>query len=80
MFSPMHVRREEITVATLLRRSGYATCHVGKWHLAETRDQPVPVELRGGLVNDGIKMMMNVPPSFQRKLESIRVPWQIANK
>ena len=33
MFSPMHVRREEITVATLLRRAGYATCHVGKWHL-----------------------------------------------
>ncbi len=33
MHSPMHVRREEITVATLLRRAGYATCHVGKWHL-----------------------------------------------
>jgi len=33
MFSPMHVRRAEITVATLLRRNGYTTCHVGKWHL-----------------------------------------------
>ncbi|MFH1268940.1 MAG: sulfatase-like hydrolase/transferase [Planctomycetota bacterium] len=33
MFSPMHVRRTEITVATLLRQDGYATCHVGKWHL-----------------------------------------------
>lgn len=33
MFSPMHVRRQEITVATLLRNSGYDTCHVGKWHL-----------------------------------------------
>jgi len=33
MFSPMHVRREEITVATLLRNSGYTTCHTGKWHL-----------------------------------------------
>lgn len=32
-FSPMHVRRSEITVATLLRNSGYQTCHVGKWHL-----------------------------------------------
>jgi arylsulfatase A len=29
----MHVRREEITVASLLRAAGYATCHVGKWHL-----------------------------------------------
>ena len=33
MFSPMHVRRSEITVATLLRNSGYDTCQVGKWHL-----------------------------------------------
>ena len=33
MFSPMHVRREEITVATLLNQNGYTTCHVGKWHM-----------------------------------------------
>jgi len=33
MFSPMHLRRSEITIATLLRRHGYTTCHVGKWHL-----------------------------------------------
>lgn len=33
MHSPMHVRKEETTVATLLRRAGYATCHVGKWHM-----------------------------------------------
>jgi arylsulfatase A len=31
--SPVHLRRSEITVATLLRRAGYATCHTGKWHL-----------------------------------------------
>ena len=33
MFSPMHVRQQEITVAALLRQNGYATCQVGKWHL-----------------------------------------------
>jgi arylsulfatase A len=33
MFAPMHVRRSEVTVSTLLRDSGYQTCHVGKWHL-----------------------------------------------
>ena len=32
-FSPMHVPRSEITIATLLRNAGYQTCHVGKWHL-----------------------------------------------
>lgn len=33
MLSPMHVPRSEITIATLLRQAGYATAHVGKWHL-----------------------------------------------
>ena len=33
MYSPVHVPRSEITVATLLRNAGYDTCHVGKWHL-----------------------------------------------
>jgi arylsulfatase A len=33
MFSPMHLRADEVTVATLLRKAGYTTCHVGKWHL-----------------------------------------------
>ncbi len=45
MFSPMHVPREEITIATVLRNAGYATCHVGKWHLNgqfNLPDQPQP--------------------------------------
>ncbi len=28
----VHLRKEEVTVATLLRRAGYSTAHVGKWH------------------------------------------------
>ncbi|MSU79269.1 MAG: N-acetylgalactosamine-6-sulfatase [Gemmataceae bacterium] len=31
--SEVHLRTSEITIATILRRLGYATCHVGKWHL-----------------------------------------------
>ncbi len=31
--SPVHLRREETTVARLLRDAGYATCLSGKWHL-----------------------------------------------
>lgn len=31
--SPMHVKAEEITIATLLRDAGYATCQSGKWHM-----------------------------------------------
>lgn len=33
MLSPMHLREREITLATLLRRAGYATAQIGKWHL-----------------------------------------------
>jgi len=40
MFSPVHVRRQEITVATLLRNAGYDTGHFGKWHLNGDFNQP----------------------------------------
>lgn len=30
--SPMHIDRNELTVAQLLQRAGYATGHFGKWH------------------------------------------------
>jgi arylsulfatase A len=29
----MFLRRDETTIATLLKQAGYDTCHVGKWHL-----------------------------------------------
>lgn len=31
---PMHLPESEVTIAELLKDNGYATCHVGKWHLA----------------------------------------------
>ena len=45
--STMHLRRSEVTIASLLRQAGYATCHVGKWHLnsrLDHPDQPTPNE------------------------------------
>lgn len=38
--SPVHMRRSEITIAKLLQESGYATCHVGKWHMNGEFNQP----------------------------------------
>ena len=43
--SPMHLRASEITVATLLKKAGYQTCHVGKWHCNghfNSPEQPQP--------------------------------------
>ncbi len=43
--SGYHLRQSEISIAKLLREQGYATCHVGKWHLNgkfNSPDQPQP--------------------------------------
>ncbi len=37
------LRRQEITIATLLRDAGYATGHFGKWHLNGLRGPGVPI-------------------------------------
>ncbi len=31
--SGIFMRREEVTIAQLLKKAGYRTCHAGKWHL-----------------------------------------------
>lgn len=43
--SPMHLKSTEITVAALLKKAGYRTCHVGKWHCNghfNSPEQPQP--------------------------------------
>jgi len=36
------------TIARYFNEAGYDTGYIGKWHLAATRDEPVPEPLRGG--------------------------------
>ena len=44
----IHLRREEITIASLLKNQGYTTCFVGKWHLTNINNpklgQPNPAD------------------------------------
>ncbi len=40
--------RTERTLAHYFTQAGYEAGYLGKWHLANTGDQPVPRELRGG--------------------------------
>jgi arylsulfatase A len=45
--SPVHLRKEEVTIPKLLKQAGYATCHVGKWHCNgkfNSAEQPQPGE------------------------------------
>ncbi|GHC52303.1 sulfatase family protein [Roseibacillus persicicus] len=37
-----HLRKQEITLAKLLKDDGYDTCFVGKWHLGKFSGQPDP--------------------------------------
>jgi len=37
-----HLRSTEITLPSLLKKKGYDTCFVGKWHLGKFKGQPTP--------------------------------------
>lgn len=43
--SQYHLRQSEITIPSMLKKQGYETCHVGKWHLNgkfNSDEQPQP--------------------------------------
>ena len=64
--SPCLVEAERDTVAKLLRRAGYATAAVGKWHLGFGADNPVDYErpLRPGPLELGFDSFYGIPASL----------------
>ncbi|MDG1895700.1 MAG: sulfatase-like hydrolase/transferase [Fuerstiella sp.] len=72
MYSPMHVKRSEITVATLLRNSGYDTCHVGKWHLNGDFNMPTQSQPWDHGFNHWFSTQNNALPSHRNPNNFVR--------
>lgn len=68
----MHLRKEEVTIATLLKEAGYATCHVGKWHLNgkfNNKEQPQPGDLG---FEHWMSTQNNAGPSHENPVNFVR--------
>jgi arylsulfatase A len=70
--SPMHLRRSEITVAALLQKAGYDTCHAGKWHCNgrfNSPEQPQPGDLG---FDHWFSTQNNAAPSHRNPVNFVR--------
>jgi arylsulfatase A-like enzyme len=58
--NPYWMELEEITIAEVLKSSGYTTCHIGKWHLGHRDWYP---EKQGFDINSG-RCEIGQPPTY----------------
>jgi arylsulfatase A-like enzyme/lysophospholipase L1-like esterase len=68
--NPFWLEPEEVTLAEVLRGEGYATCHVGKWHLGDEAFSP---EHQGFDENHG-GCDYGQPPSYFDPYRTERLP------
>lgn len=68
----MHLRKEEITIATLLKNAGYATCHVGKWHLNGKFNQPAQPQPGDHGFDHWMSTQNNAGPSHENPVNFVR--------
>jgi arylsulfatase A len=70
--SPMHLRKSEVTVAALLQKAGYDTCHAGKWHCNgkfNSPEQPQPGDLG---FDHWFSTQNNAAPSHRNPVNFVR--------
>ncbi|MEY4939845.1 MAG: Arylsulfatase [Verrucomicrobiota bacterium] len=72
---------DEITIAEMLRSRGYATAHIGKWHLgihAGSRPNDQGFELSYGLpYSNDMDLRADVPPAVTKSAEPPEDGWNV---
>lgn len=70
--SPVHLRADETTLATLLREQGYATCLSGKWHLNGAADVQGPTSPATHGFDHWFATQNNAAPSHENPVNFYR--------
>lgn len=68
----VHLRQSEITVAKLLQERGYATCHVGKWHLNGYFNSPKQPQPNDHGYDHWFATQNNAAPSHKDPINFVR--------
>ena len=70
--SEVHLRTSEITLAKLLKQAGYATCHVGKWHLNGKFNDPAQPQPNDHGYEHWMATQNNAAPSHKDPANFVR--------
>jgi arylsulfatase A len=68
----IHLRTSEITVPKLLQQAGYATCHVGKWHLNSYFNDPRHPQPNDHGYDHWMATQNNAAPSHENPTNFVR--------
>lgn len=70
--NPMHLKRDETTVSSLLQAAGYDTCHVGKWHLNGLFNNPQQTQPNDHGFDHWFATQNNASPSHRDPVNFVR--------
>ena len=68
----VHMKRDEITIAGLLRQAGYATCMAGKWHCNAAFNSPDQPQPNDAGFDHWLATQNNAAPSHENPVNYVR--------